>query len=204
MDPHQLLTVGHSNRTMEEFLALMTQNQVGAIADVRSQPHSRHNPQFNIERLKAALRAVGIFYVFLGDELGARRREPECYDERQAKYELIAKTEAFKRGLDRIRYGLQSHRIALMCAEKDPVTCHRMVLVCPHLKATCEIAHILDPGKLETNEQAEGRLIELVGLSSPDMFQTANDLVAQAYEIQGSRIAFRINRHNAKTATEDE
>ena len=89
MNANALFSVGHSSRTIEEFVAMMTENGISAIADVRSQPHSHRYPHFNAEPLKRELRKAGIDYVFLGDQLGARRREPECYEEGQAKYESI-------------------------------------------------------------------------------------------------------------------
>jgi uncharacterized protein (DUF488 family) len=204
MPLHQLLTIGHSNRTIEEFITLLRQNHVAAVADVRSQPFSRRYPQFNAEPLKLETRNAGIEYVFLGDQLGARRSEPECYDEGQAKYELIARTEAFQKGLDRIRRGLRSRCIALMCAEKDPLTCHRMILVCRHLKGECNIFHVLDSDKVELHIQAELRLLELVGLPSRDLFQTTDELLTQAYEIQGGKIAFRAVPHAATKTGQEE
>jgi len=200
MQLHQLLTIGHSNRTIEAFIRLLAENNVTAVADVRSQPYSRHHPHFNAESLKAALRRAEIAYVFLGKELGARRTEPECYENGQAKYELIEKTAAFRNGLDRLLTGMQSHRIAITCAENDPLTCHRMILICRHLRNECDIFHILGNSKIESNEQAETRLLEEVGLSSGALYDTKDELVAEAYEIQGKKIAFRKDPRSSKSA----
>ena len=79
-----IYTIGHSNHPAERFIALLRQHDIGALADVRSTPFSRFNPQFNRERLAAALRDAGIQYVFLGQELGARTKEREFYDEAAA------------------------------------------------------------------------------------------------------------------------
>jgi uncharacterized protein (DUF488 family) len=117
MMQHRLLTIGHSSRAIEEFIALLLRHQVKAVADVRSHPYSGRYPQFNAEPLTAELRKARIEYVFLGDELGARRAEPECYDCGKARYDLIVGTKAFQRGLDRIRHGLRSQPIALLCRE---------------------------------------------------------------------------------------
>jgi uncharacterized protein (DUF488 family) len=104
--PAELLTIGHSNHAIERFLALLTQHGVTALGDVRSFPSSRFNPQFNRDRLEAALRAHGIGYVFLGDALGGKRD-----------FNGVAASPAFQAGLDRVRDGAARHRIALMCAE---------------------------------------------------------------------------------------
>lgn len=203
MNQTPLFTIGHSNRTIEEFLGLLAQNQIDAVADVRSQPYSSRCPQFNSEQLAATLKAAGIRYVFLGEELGARRSEPECYREGRARYDLIAKTTAFRKGLDRVRGGMRSYRMALLCTEKDPVTCHRTILVCRYLRDECEIRHIVDTLEVESQSQAEGRLLRMVGLPSQDLFQSANELIDQAYEMQGWRIAFRRSDFAESTLQEE-
>jgi uncharacterized protein (DUF488 family) len=186
-----LFTIGHSNHEMEAFVALLNQHGVTAIADVRSQPYSRFTPQFNREVLAEALKRVGIRYVYFGRELGARRSERESYRAGQARYELIKELPAFREGLDRIRRGVGTQRIALMCAEKDPITCHRTVLVCRQLRADLDIGHILDDGTIETNEQAESRLLDLAGLPPGNLFQPRAELVEQAYDAQADKIAYR-------------
>src|SRR6266853_345753 len=97
-----LFTIGHSNHELPAFLALLTQHGVSAIADVRSQP-TCWLPHFNRAPLTAELREAGIEYVFLGQELGARRSEPECYEDGRADYERIGRLPAFQQGLSRIR-----------------------------------------------------------------------------------------------------
>ena len=98
----QIFTVGHSNHSIEKFLSLLRQHGVTAVADVRSFPTSRRFPHFNQSTLKKSLGSEEISYVFLGDQLGARPKDPECYVEGKARYELIAATEAFAMGLERI------------------------------------------------------------------------------------------------------
>lgn len=162
----QIFTVGHSNHSTEKFLNLLKQHGVTAVADVRSFPTSRRFPHFNQSALRKSLGAEEISYVFLGDQLGARPKDPECYVEGKAHYKLIAETEAFSVGLERIFNGAKHHQIALMCAERDPITCHRAILVCKHLKdAGLDIKHILKNGDLEPHEHLEQRLLKLHSLS---------------------------------------
>jgi uncharacterized protein (DUF488 family) len=187
----RLYTIGHSDHELSAFISLLAQHGVTAVADVRSQPYSRFHSQFNRELLADALKRSGIQYVFMGRELGARRAERESYQGRQARYDLIAKLPAFQEGLTRLRRGLEAHRIALLCAEKDPITCHRTVLVCKYLKSEpIDILHILDDGSVETTDQVEARLLEAVGLPPSDLFQSRQELVEQAYSKQAARIAF--------------
>ncbi|MCH8165399.1 MAG: DUF488 domain-containing protein, partial [Planctomycetes bacterium] len=132
-----------------------------------------------------------IQYVFLGRELGARRSERESYEGKQARYDRIALLPAFREGIERLRQALGSHRIALVCAEKDPITCHRTVLVCRQLRSDpIEIQHILDDGSIETMEQSESRLLKVVGLPNADLFQDRSELIEQAYDLQAERIAY--------------
>jgi uncharacterized protein (DUF488 family) len=76
---HPVFTIGHSNLEIGKFVALLKQHGIQAIADVCSSPYSQYNPQFNRELLQKSLQEHGIAYVFLGQELGARRSERECY-----------------------------------------------------------------------------------------------------------------------------
>ena len=101
---------------------------------MRSSPYSRRFPQFNQSALKAALKTANIAYVPLGDNLGARPRDRNCYVDGMARYDLIAATEAFKIGLNRLVQGSEKYQISLMCAEQDPIVCHRAILICRLLR----------------------------------------------------------------------
>lgn len=186
-----LLTIGHSDHDTAEFIALLLKHGVQVVADVRSSPYSRFHAQFNRDTLAAALKHAGIEYVFLGRELGARRTEPECYRNGQARYDLISRLPAFREGLERIRHGVVRQRIVLLCAEKDPITCHRTVLVCRQLRSEpMEILHILGDGSIETTDQAEMRLLEAAGLPPGDLFRSRAQLIEEAYDLQAERIAY--------------
>lgn len=191
MSASPLFTIGHSNHEQAAFLALLKRHEISVLADVRSSPYSRYTPQFNREPLKVALQQAGIGYVFLGEELGARRSEPECYVQGKADYRRIAKAPAFLKGLERVKSGAATHRVALMCAEKDPLTCHRAILVCRNLRESgLEIRHILEDGALESMAACEARLLGEMKLSHEDLFMSHEDRVAEAYVKQGERIAF--------------
>ena len=171
--PAPLLTIGHSTHPIERFLALLTQHGVTALGDVRSIPRSRFNPQFNRDRLEAALKAGGIAYVFLGDALGGKRDDPAERD-----YTSMAATPSFQAGLARVREGAARHRVALMCAEKEPLDCHRFVLISRHLRHDLAIAHILADGRLEPQAATEDRLLAATGLAS----ETSGGLLGESRE----------------------
>ncbi|HEX5505361.1 MAG TPA: DUF488 domain-containing protein [Thermomicrobiales bacterium] len=202
MSGDTIFTIGHSNTGVAEFIALLRRHEIIAVADVRSRPYSQYLPHFNQPALKAALREAGIGYVFLGKELGARPDDPGCYVEGKARYERIAATAPFAEGIARLRKGLRTSRIAIMCAEKDPLVCHRTILVCYHLRRLepdLTIAHILAAGGLESHEQVEQRLLGEHGLHQASLFgpRSPEELLAEAYRRQGERIAFtREEQHN--------
>lgn len=186
-----LYTIGHSTHPIDRFIQLLSIHTISAVADVRSSPYSRFNPQFNRETLSPALAEAGIQYVFLGKELGARPADNGCYTDGKVQFDLLAKSPDFLRGLERLQGGMESYRIALMCAEKDPITCHRTVLVCRHARRFAgTIRHILEDGGLEENTAAQRRLMLVCKIRENDLFATDEELIEQAYDMQGKKIAF--------------
>lgn len=188
---HPVLTIGHSTHSIDAFIALLRQYGVTALTDVRSAPFSRFNPQFNKETLVRSLKAHGIKYVFLGRELGARSNDRSCYENGRVQYARLARTESFHSGLDRVMRGAHEHRIALMCAEKEPLECHRTILVARALvEHGVPVDHILADGRLETHGDAMVRLLAIVGLPHEDLFRSRQELIAQAVALQEERIAY--------------
>jgi uncharacterized protein (DUF488 family) len=186
-----ILTVGHSNHELGHFLQILQANQVTAVADIRSEPYSGYNPQFGRERLKSSLETSGINYAFLGDELGAHPQDPACYKDNKVQYKLMAKTPLFKQGLKRVLSGSERHRIALLCAEKDPLLCHRSVLISRELEALgMDVSHILEDGRLESQDEAMTRLLEQFELGRGDLFRTREQLIEDACALQEQRVAY--------------
>jgi uncharacterized protein (DUF488 family) len=186
----KLFTIGHSTQTLEQFLALLLKHRIEAVGDVRSNPYSARFPQYNREILDRALRMNNVRYAFLGDELGARRAERECYVDGVARYDRIGRTAAFRAGLERVQTGVARFRLALMCSEKDPLECHRTILVCRQLRNHLDIYHILSDGSLETHSDAENRLMAEEKVPGDDLFSPREELVAKAYDRRGGKIAY--------------
>jgi uncharacterized protein (DUF488 family) len=182
-----IFSIGHSNHPIENFLSLLERHGIVLLADVRSRPYSRFNPQFNRERLRRSLEAAGIEYLFLGTQLGARSQDPDCYENGRVQYERLARTAAFQEGLLRVREEGSQRRVALMCAEKEPLDCHRTILVARYLDG---VQHILADGSLESHEAALDRLAQRLGVPPPDLFRTPNDVREDACRVQGQRIAY--------------
>lgn len=188
-----LYTIGHSNHPVDRFIVVLRQNGVTAVADVRSAPYSRHAPQFSREALRAQLGRQGIDYVFLGQELGGRPSDETCYVDGRVDFRRVARTSAFRAGLARLVTGTHTRTVAVMCAEGDPLRCHRTILVCRHLRGRVPgIVHVLADGSLEPHADAERRLVVLAGLDAPQLFASEVELIEQAYDRQGERIASRL------------
>ncbi|MBW1699595.1 MAG: DUF488 domain-containing protein [Deltaproteobacteria bacterium] len=188
---YELYTIGHSNHTIERFFELLSIHSITAICDVRSSPYSKFNPQFNRETLRAELKRKSITYVFLGKELGPRSDDPACYVNGKVRYSALAKTDLFQQGLQRLRKGMKFYRIALMCAEKDPILCHRTILVCRQLRDSgVNIRHILDDGSIEEHPDSVRRLLRTLKLQDTNLFKSPDEIIEEAYDIQGEKIAY--------------
>ncbi len=184
-------TVGHSTQVLEDFIGVLARNEISVLVDVRSSPYSRFNPQFNKEHLKDELRAQGISYVFLGRELGARSDDPYCYAGGQVQFDRLAGTKLFESGIARIKNGALKYNIVLMCAEREPLECHRTILVARELeKKGFAIRHIRSSGSIETHEDAMDRLIGMHGLDHGDLFRSREEIKNEAYDKQAKVIGY--------------
>lgn len=202
MEP--LFTIGHSDHSTDRFIEILEQNGVSAVCDVRSSPYSKYVPQFNREVLKNDLKRHGLVYVHLGDQLGPRSDHLSDYEDGKVQYDRLARRESFQNGLDRVKKGLERYCIALMCSEKDPIECHRMILVCRHLRRNpFEIRHILADGRSEANAETEKRLMRSLKIQQLTLFDDPDNLIEQAYDRQGQRIAYRVKDSTQKEAPHD-
>jgi uncharacterized protein (DUF488 family) len=186
-----IYTIGHSNGTVDRLLGLLLQHAITAVADVRSQPYSRFNPQFNREELAGELKKAGLEYVFLGQELGARSADPACYREGRAQYSLMAQTQLFARGIDRLLAGADNFRVAILCAEKEPIECHRTILISRHLhERNIAVRHILEDGSVEEHDALQIRLLALHGMQENHLFHSRDELIAMAYQKQAEDLQY--------------
>ncbi len=191
MEVAAVLTIGHSTLPYERFLELLRRANVTAVADVRTAPYSRQFPQFNREILSNELRADGIAYVFLGKELGGRPSQRQFYCDGVADYERMSGTTEFGKGLERVLDGAKKYRIALMCSERDPLDCHRCLLVGRALAHRgVRVSHILGDGQVVSHAGIEDKLLELSGRSTGDFFAPDSERLAAAYRERARKVAF--------------
>jgi uncharacterized protein (DUF488 family) len=187
----EILTVGHSTLSYERFSELLRRANVTAIADVRTAPYSRQFPQFNREILLRELKADGIAYVFLGKELGGRPSDHQFYCDGVADYERMSRTSEFRKGLDRVLEGTKKYRIALMCSERDPLDCHRCLLVGRALSQQgIRVRHLLNDGNVVSHIEIEDRLLEMSGRKTDELFASQSERLILAYRKRARKVAF--------------
>jgi len=179
MDPmRRIKTIGHSNHLIEHFLGLLEGGGVEAIVDVRSVPYSRRFPQFGRERLAQSLASRGILYRYEGAALGGKPKGG-------GDYEALAARPDFADALSRLMSTAADTTLCLMCAEKDPLVCHRTVLVSRRLaERGVAIDHLLADGTQASHDAMEDALLGSSGQGALDLFTTAEDRavrLARAY-----------------------
>jgi uncharacterized protein (DUF488 family) len=189
-----LFTIGYSGLEVARFLDILREHDITILCDVRSTPYSRFRPDFSRRDLKQHLNGSGIKYAFFGDALGARPKERSVYVRGEAVHDLIAKTDSFKAGLNRLQKGIAGHNLVLLCSEREPLECHRAILVCRHLpEVKNHIVHIHTDGHVETHEALESRLVASHNLTPLPLLPEAKlweTALREAYDKQSSMIAF--------------
>ncbi|MCC7054867.1 MAG: DUF488 domain-containing protein [Gemmatimonadaceae bacterium] len=186
-----IYSIGHSLHRIEHFTALLHRHSVDVVLDVRSSPYSRRAPQFNRQSLQQSLAAAGIKYSFGGLSLGGRPSDRAVYVGNQVDYELVAQTVSFINGVRRVGRAARHASIALLCAESDPLECHRFLLIGRALHVMgFDVQHILANGNLESHSAGEQRLLAAAGLEQIDVFSSVDDSFKLAYKRQAQRFAF--------------
>ncbi len=194
-----LYTVGHSSLDFEQFAKLLEDTHVELLVDVRSGPYSGRFPQFSQPGFEKLLEGCGISYLFLGEELGGRPDDPDVYrPSGVVDYRSRRRSYAFQAGVERLSRELELRNLALMCAEEDPLECHRFLMICPELlKLGIRPVHIRKDSTLESQESAENRLLEMRGfggVTGNTLFPEARaSALEDAYALQAEKFAFRVD-----------
>jgi uncharacterized protein (DUF488 family) len=190
-----LYSIGYATKPIETFIEQLRHYQITAVADVRSVPFSNAFFDYHQDAIQSHLARAGIRYVYLGKELGPRSKDKSHYDDcGQVQFDQLMNSKLFLQGVRRLQMGLEKgYRIALMCAEKDPATCHRSLLIGYALKRQLgmELQHIDHLGDLETQDHLEHRLPELHGLVE-DLFLSEQEKLDQAYDRQLKKTSYRL------------
>ena len=160
-EPLTIYTIGHSNRTADEFVGALADGGISSVVDVRSTPYSQYNPQFNRETLESRLLAAGLRYAFAGQTLGGRPTDPTCYRDgvvpaggadflSLVDYEAVAQRPWYQAGIERLIAIARETPTAVMCSEEDPERCHRHHLIAQSLiERGITVTHLRRDGSLE-------------------------------------------------------
>jgi uncharacterized protein (DUF488 family) len=200
MAQFDLFSIGHSNIPAQRFTAMLRDAGVDAVADVRSTPASRFCPWFSAKNLAALLAREGIGYLSCGGELGGRPRDPTLYRDGVADYEAMAQQDEFQSGLERLLADAARGRLCMMCAEREPLDCHRCLLVARELTARrVAVGHILHDGTVEPHAATEARLLALDGkgndaAATGDLFGTGLSTTGLSTTGLGKRLAAAYRR----------
>jgi uncharacterized protein (DUF488 family) len=151
----KIFTIGHGNRTWEEFIFLLKKYEIEIIADVRSLPYSRFFPQFRKNNLKENLEKNNIAYLWMGESLGGRPKDQQFYTAGKISYDKIKNADSFQHGISELKeLIIHGSNVAMMCSESDPNNCHRKHLLTPEfIKDDVDVIHIDKIGMLENEQQ---------------------------------------------------
>lgn len=203
--PKTIYTIGHSNHDMEHFILLLKQYDINCIADIRSTPYSSYNKHFNKKNIRNVLLKNNIYYIYMGDQLGAKYDDSSLLDDNlRVDFEKVRKTTKFKEGINRLKLGLEGeYKIAIMCSEKNPIDCHRSILVSYSLaKNNIKVVHIINKNKTIEHEQIEKRLKEIYKKEWQQIsfFNKPNNekLLDYAYEKHNKEIAYELDKQKHK------
>ena len=175
-----ILTIGHSTRTLEDFIALLQEYGVQKVVDIRTIPRSRHNPQFNREGLPNSLKAVGISYVHMPGLGGLRHSLPDSVNAgwRSMTFRGFAdymQTEEFVENLRALIELAKTERIVLMCAEAVPWRCHRSLIADALTVRRVQIQHILSSKSLQTHKITPWAKVHGVRITYPPEEKRVNE-----------------------------
>lgn len=165
LEKKQIFTIGHSNHSLETFLALLKDHDIEVLVDIRSHPNSKYSPQFNGKGLKMALGREAIKYLFLGKELGGHPSGAHYYDVKgHVLYSRVAESLLFQEGITRLEKGIQQFRVAIMCSEEDPAECHRHLLVARVLVGRdVAVYHIRGDSSIQTEDELAAKELAQMG-----------------------------------------
>jgi len=193
----QLYTIGHSTYEIEDFISLLKNNSINTIVDVRSIPYSKFASQYNRETLKYFLKKNKIYYIFMGDLLGARYEDKSLlFNDGKVNFKKVQEIKSFQDGIARLDKGItKGYNISLMCSEKEAFDCHRFGLISKFLtKNSIDVNHIY-PDKVVSQKVLEQELLKKYNKKLPkaDLFNldiTKNLQIQLAYELRNKDIAY--------------
>jgi uncharacterized protein (DUF488 family) len=189
-----IFTVGHSNYEPDKFIRILKNHSIEMLIDVRSAPYSKYCPQFNKDVIEQILINNGLKYLFLGSELGARPKDENCYLSGKVSFEKLKDSEPFKKGILSVLEQSSDYKLALMCSEKEPINCHRAILISRVLEQQGHtVKHIIDENELLDHKELEAQLLRKFKIEKT-LFDTDSSEqlnLQEAYQQQEKMISYQ-------------
>lgn len=196
----EIYTIGYSCFNIEDFIEILKINKISCLVDVRSNPYSKFHVDYNKNNLQNILKNNGIIYRNYKVEFGARQEDLQYYTDGYLDFFKYTKSKSFMKGVKKIEAGMKmNYTFVFMCAEKDPITCHRNIMVARKFHTLGYLVkNIISDGSYELQEDIEKRLVEEY---FPDRNQISlfseslswNDMVEKSYKYRNSEIGYRID-----------
>ena len=192
-----IFTIGYAGFRVDEFVDALDYHGVSAVIDVRSVPFSSYHPEYNAPVICGVLADRKICYRDFSREFGARQQDRKFYaKDGYMDFEKFAESEQFNEGVQKIRDGMSNYVFALMCAEKDPINCHRAILVARKFhKLGINVIHIMPYCEHITHKELEIRLLDKY---CPEMIYEelfASDWLGEAYRRCNKKIGWRMDEN---------
>ena len=195
-----IYTIGYSGFSMNDFLNTISSHKISLIVDVRSQPYSRFFPDYNIESLKIFLAQKGIFYRNYDKAFGARQENHSFYSkDGYLDFEQFTKSEQYIYGFEKLVKSMkQDYMFALMCAEKDPINCHRSIMIARTFSNVgYNVIHLMPDDIVMTQQDIEERLLDryFTNREQATIFDkniSKNEYIQAAYKKRNAEIGYTI------------
>lgn len=185
-----IYTIGYAGHSIQSLVKLLQATGITVLADVRSTPFSSRKPEMDKPALMQALRDGGMRYIFMGEQLGGRPRNPKLYRAGKIDPQALLAHQEYKEGVTRLIAGATEHTICLLCAERDPVTCHRGLYIAESLQdAGMQVRHLID-NQPEDHQATRARMAGLANMAHADLFASETDLRSMVIEHMREKIAF--------------
>ena len=194
-------TIGYTSFDVEKFVEVLRKFKITCLIDVRSTPKSSYYKDYDDSNLIPLLKSKVIVYRNYKDEFGARQENKEFYNDKGfLDFNLFSKSQQFNNGIDKIKKAQDmKYVVCLMCAEKDPINCHRTILIARNLdKQRFNVKHILATEELCEQCEIDKRLLEKYypNRSQISLFNennlTDSEAIENAYQLKNEEIGFRM------------
>lgn len=196
----KIFTIGYAGFAIDDFIKALKKHNINSLIDVRSSPFSKFYQDYNKPLLCDTLQKNGIIYRNYNSEFGARQDDKTYYPNGYLDFSMFTRSKVFLDGMQKIINAIPlGYKFVLMCSEKDPINCHRTIMVGKAFSDNgISVSHILSDGHIITQSDIEARLLDMY---YPDRDQlalfgeqlSAEEMIENSYKFQNEKIGYRIN-----------